>query len=149
MKWIMILAFLLVSCGTNISRDGLISTAASTSASVLTTTVAGPALGAIVGAAAGVAADVATKPPQQIIDLSEIPVEDRASLLKHQQIWMALEYLGVWVIGVGAFVLFILPLIAGYLMPNGRQRKTHREMVQMKEALFNRSDITTRDLKKD
>ena len=148
MKWlIMIVAmFSLSGCFASLSQDGILSTVSSASAAAVGTAVAGPAVGLVVGAAAGVATD-ALIPDDDSIDLTEIPEEDRAAVLKHQQVWMALEHLGIWIIGVGALVIFVLPLIAGYLIPNGKQRRNHKEMIRMKEVLFDNPNVKMQDFK--
>ena len=147
MRWlIMIIAsFSLSGCFASLSQDGILSTVSSASAAALATAVAGPVVGVSVGLAAGVATDAATETTG--VDLTEIPEEDRADVLKHGQVWMALEHLGIWIIGVGAAVIFVLPLIAGYLIPNGKQRRNHKEMIRMKEVLFDNPNVKMQDFK--
>ena len=147
MKWLLMIvtATMLTGCLGNISKDGLISTLSSASVGVLGTAVGGPIVGVVAGVVAGVVSDAATEPAGA--DLTVIPEADRADVLKHQQVWMALEHLGVWIIGVGAFVIFILPLIAGYLIPNGKQRRNHKEMIRMKEVLFDNPNVKMQDFK--
>ena len=138
--------FSLSGCFASLSQDGILSTVSSASAAAVGTAVGGPIVGVTVGLAAGVATDAAIVPNDKV-DLSEIPEEDRAAVLKHGQVWMALEHLGVWIIGLGAFIIFILPLIAGYLIPNGKQRRNHKEMVRMKEVLFDNPNVSMQDFK--
>lgn len=131
---ILIILFL-SGCSQKIFKDN-ISDVAATGASA-TCTLINPVVGFICGAATGIVVNNAI-PVDESPDLSEIPEEQRAEVLKNQQMWKMIESLGVWAIG-GIAAFFIIPLVIGYVMPNRRQRKLER-------IAFDRDDIKATDL---
>jgi len=131
---ILIILFL-SGCSQKILKDN-ISDVAATGASA-TCTLINPVVGFICGAATGIVVNNAI-PADESPDLSEIPEEQRAEVLKNQQMWKMIESLGVWAIG-GIAAFFIIPLVIGYVMPNRRQRKLER-------IAFDRDDIKATDL---
>ena len=131
---ILIILFL-SGCSQKIFKDN-ISDIAATGASA-TCTLINPVVGFVCGAATGVVVNNAI-PIDEGPNLSEIPEEQRAEVLKNQQMWKMIESLGVWAIG-GIAAFFIIPLIIGYVMPNRRQRKLER-------IAFDRDDIKATDL---
>jgi hypothetical protein len=131
---ILIILFL-SGCSQKIFKDN-ISDVAATGASA-TCTLINPVVGFVCGAATGIVVNNAI-PIDESPDLSEIPEEQRAEVLKNQQMWKMIESLGVWAIG-GIAAFFIIPLVIGYVMPNRRQRKLER-------IAFDRDDIKATDL---
>jgi len=130
-----LIILLLSGCSKNIIRDNL-SDIAATGASA-TCTLINPVVGFVCGSATGALVNSVT-PPEDNVDLTDIPEEQRAEVLKNQQMWKMIESLGVWAIG-GIAAFFIIPLIIGYVMPNRRQRKLER-------IAFDRDDIKATDL---
>ncbi len=108
-----------------------------------------PPLGVAAGATVGAAVPAVIIPDteQTINDvIKDVPEEERASVLKAHAIWEAVESLGKWVIAVVAGFFFI-PMIIGYFLPNGKQRRQKKEMIKIKEMLFDREDIKMKDIK--
>ena len=59
--------------------------------------------------------------------LEALPEEERASALKNQNMWEAIEGLG-WYAMLGILGFFLIPMLIGYVLPNGKQRKMERDM---------------------
>ena len=129
----------LAGCLGNFTTSGLGSTAASVTASALGATIGGPFIGAAAGLAAGVATDAAIAPTNAYEAISSLPEEERASALKAQYLWSTIENLGYWVI-VGLVAFFSLPMLVGYFLPNGRQRK-------LEKLAFDNPNMKSEDLK--
>jgi len=125
----------LLGCSSNAIKDNISDISATTATA--TCTLINPVVGIVCGTATGAIVNSVT-PIEEKLDLSEIPEEQRAEVLKNQQMWKMIESLGMWAIaGIAAF--FIIPLIIGYFMPNRRQRKLER-------IAFDRDDIKATDL---
>ena len=128
MKWIsvILLGALLSGCST-IQFDELASTGAAAGAAVGTAVVTtNPALIGAAALTAGAATSVVTQPSGDGIDLNLVPEEKRAGVAKYQATLDLIKEFGVW-IGIGLAAWFFVPLLIGYFLPNGRQRKLHRD----------------------
>ena len=95
------------------------------------------------GAAGGAAS---YKEPDEVVNLADIPEEDRAAVVKVEYWSEFLTASWKWLVG-GFLAWSFLPMVIGYYIPNGKQRRQKREMIQMKEALFDNPNITMKDLR--
>ena len=144
MRWaIVILATIsLTGClGSRIDLSDLSTTAAATVGAGTAVAVGLPtvpvvtvtALSAVAGAA------LVDEPETSVVDAIDlVPEEERAGVLKAHEMWAAVESLGYWII-VAVLAFFLLPLLVGYILPNGKQRKMQRMM-------FDNPDIKHKDL---
>ena len=128
MRWlkVMLLSLSLAGCST-IQFDELASTGAAAGAAVGTAVVTtNPALIGAAALTAGAATSVVTEPSGDGIDLNLVPEEKRAGVAKYQATLDLIKEFGVW-IGLGLVAWFFVPLIIGYFLPNGKQRKLHKD----------------------
>jgi len=90
-------------------RDN-ISDAAGVVTGVATTAATGNVYaGLAVGGATSAGVNLVTQPEESVADVIEqLPEEERAKVLKHEQTWEAVEELGMVLIVAAAFVLIVL-----------------------------------------
>ena len=117
--------FALSACST-IQFDELASGSAATGAAVVGTAVAGPVGGVIAGTGATVVTSVVTPKSGDGIDLNLVPKEDRAGVAKWDATLTVIEHFGFW-IAIGLAGWFLFPLVIGYFLPNGKQRKLMKD----------------------
>lgn len=123
MRFILI-ALLLSGC---LNTKGIFTTGSSTGAAVVGTAVGGPVLGAAAGVTAGITTEVLVEEPVVVRDISDLPPEEQASIIKTEQWVMFFTTFWKWIVG-GVLAWFFFPLIIGYLIPNGRQRMMQKDM---------------------
>lgn len=126
-KRTLLVCFLLAGCG-NFSLSDLSTGAGSVvgagAASLLSSdpllVVGGAAVGAIGGSAA-----IGESTQTAIDHIQELPEEDRAAALRWISVWDTIRDLGYWSI-FATLAFFLIPMVIGYVLPNGRQRKLEK-----------------------
>ena len=151
MKWILMipLMMLLSGClGSRVDFSDLGTGAGAVIAAGVATSVGLPPLATIATTAIGATAGaVLVDEPESVVDqLEALPEEDRAQYAQWLSVIELLRSLGYYAIGA-VLAFFLLPMLLGYFIPNGKQRRQKREMIQMKEALFDNPNITMKDLR--
>ena len=101
---ILCLSLLLSGCNfAHLAQSG----SAATVGSLAGTLVTGSSLGSAAGAGiATVAVEILDPLEVNRDDITKVPEEDRAAVLKNRDMWLAIESLGLWVLGI--FVLIWL-----------------------------------------
>ncbi len=129
-------------------KEWLVATGAVIGATV-SAAVGLPPLGVAAGTTLGAVVPAVTIPDteESTLEIIEaVPEEERASVLKYQAFWGFMESLGYYVaIGVGAF--FFIPMILGYFIPRRKEVKQKKEMIKLKEMLFDDDNYKMKDLK--
>ncbi len=131
-------------------KDWLVATGAVIGAGVAAV-VGFPPWGVFAGATVGAVVPVVTIPDPSndeitVEVLEAVPEEERASVLKYKAFYELLESLGYYVaIGVGAF--FFIPMILGYFIPRRKEVKQKKEMIKIKEMLFDDPNYSMKDMK--
>ena len=122
-----LVACLLLSGCSAIQFDELASTGAASGAAVATSLVtANPVIIGATAATAGVATSAVTPKSGDGVDLNLVPEEQRAGVAKYQATLDLVKQFGWW-IGLGLAAWFFVPLLIGYFLPNGKQRKLQRD----------------------
>lgn len=143
MKWILMIPVMILLTGClgraslsdlSTGTGAVITAGAATAVGLPATAVAAStALGATAGA-------VLVEEPETTADaLEKLPEEERASALKWKVFWEFIESLGYYAFLIVAGLIFI-PMLMGYFMPNGKQRKMQRMM-------FDDPKIKSKDMK--
>ena len=144
MKWIVMMTtcLMLSGClGSRVDFSDLGTAAGSVIGAGASAAVGLPPLAVITTTALGATAGaVLVDEPDSLTDvIDSVPEEERADVLKAHSMWEAIESLGWWIV-MAVLAFFLLPLIIGYFIPRGSERR-------MKQMLFDDPNYTTRDMK--